>query len=132
MKTYYACFDPTTGRISKSGSCDLVIAAAQPRVGEAVALTSAPVDDLNYWVNAWVIEQRPAFAPFPTALVLGADEDWQVAGVPDGTDVWIDGTLAGVVDATGLVLSFPRAGTWKVRLEPPFPWKIAECEVTVS
>ena len=132
MTAFYACYNPLSGRISKSGMCELSVVNHQPAVGEAVLVVGQMVLDTQDWVNGSVVEQRPGLPDLPTTMALAVDADWVIPGIPDGTAVWIDGNLIGTVDASGLTLSFPLAAAWQVRLEPPFPWKSAECEVTVT
>lgn len=118
-----------TGRILRSGTCPAADLEHQAKAGETV-LAAAARDDLH-WVNGAVIEVRPNTG-LPATHALGVDVDWTVPDVPEGTEVTIDGAAAGTVDDTGLVLSFPSAGAWEVRLDPPFPWRPARCVVTVA
>lgn len=133
MNTHYIVFEPSTGRILRSGACaDYMVVAQAVYVGEAAMPVGQMVADTTDWVNAGLVEQRPGLADVPASLSLAVDEDWVIAGIPDGTEVWIDGALAATTDATGLTLSFPLASVWQLRLVPPFPWKPSDCEVTVS
>lgn len=68
----------------------------------------------------------------PASHTLPTDTDWTLPDVPEGTQVLIDGAEAGTVDGDGLTLTFPEAREWHVELRPPFPWRAAECEVTVT
>lgn len=90
------------------------------------------VVDTQDWVNAGAIEQRPMIPAFPASKPLAVDEDWPIASVPDGSVVFLDDVEAGTVDATGLTLSFPVVGLWRLRIEPPWPYAYSECEVTVA
>jgi hypothetical protein len=132
-QTYFAVYMAATGKIVRSGSCRQSMVAAQAiHAGEAAVAVGQMVADTTDWVNAGFVEQRPGLADVPAAKALAIDEDWVIAGVTDGTEVWIDGALAGTTDATGLTLSFPLAAVWQVRLLPSFPWKPADCEVAVT
>lgn len=131
--TFFAVYLTTSGAIVRSGRCPTSMVAAQAIVlGEAAVEVGQMVADTTDWVNAGLVEQRPGLADVPGAKALAVDEDWAIPGIPDGTEVWVDGTLAATVDATGLTLSFPIAAVWSLRLVPPFPWKPAICEVTVT
>lgn len=56
-----------------------------------------------------------------------------IPDLPEGTSVYVDGDLVGVIDHTNeLALSFADPGVWPVRLEPPFPWLPSDIEVTVT
>ena len=68
----------------------------------------------------------------PEAHTLPADTDWTLPDVPPDTQVLIDGAEAGVTDEGGLILTFPETRKWHVELRPPFPWRGAACEVTVT
>ena len=118
-----------TGRILRSGNCPPADVAHQAGPGET-ALPLAGRDDLH-WIDGGVVTDRPATG-LPATHEVSADTDWPVADVPEGTDVLIDGASVGTVDETGLVLNFPTAGLWRVRLLPPFPWRPADCVVTVT
>lgn len=118
-----------TGRILRSGSCPASDLALQAGEGET-ALALSGRDDLH-WINGGVLEARPR-SDLPARHTLAADTDWTVADVPEGTVVLIEGAEVGTVDAEGLVLNFPEAGVWHVRLAPPFPWAPMRCTVTVE
>lgn len=132
-QTFFATYLSATGEIVRAGMCRASMVAAQAiHPGEAALAVGQMVADTTDWVNAGLVEQRPWLADVPATKALAVDEDWVIAGVPDGTEVWIDGGLAGTTDVTGLTLSFPMASVWQLRLVPPFPWKPSDCEVTVT
>jgi hypothetical protein len=124
----YLVYD-SAGRILRSGNCPPGDVAHQAQDGET-AMAAEGRDDLH-WIDAGVVTARPATG-LPATHTVAADADWPVSDVPEGTDVLIDGASAGTVDGDGLTLNFPTAGTWRVRLLPPFPWRPAECVVTVT
>lgn len=134
--THFVVCQAATGRILRHGTCRANAVSYQAMApGEVSMASGSAVSDLYEWVNipaGNLIEQRPGLVDMPTTKTLAVDEDWPIPGVPDGTEVWIDGVLAGTTDATGLTLSFPLATVWKLRLVPPFPWMPADCEVTVT
>lgn len=131
--TFFATYLSATGEILRSGTCRQSMVAAQAvNPGEASVAVGQRVADTTDWVNAGLVEQRPGLADLPAAQALAAGADWTIPGIPDGTEVWIDGALAGTTDASGLTLSFPMAALWHLRLVPPFPWKPGDCEVTVT
>ena len=68
----------------------------------------------------------------PASHTLPTETDWALPYAPEGTQVLIDGAEAGVTDEDGLILTFPEARIWHVELRPPFPWRGAACEVTVT
>lgn len=74
---------------------------------------------------------RPEIS-IPATHQLAVNTDWTIPGVPEGTLVIINGEESGEVDASGLVLEFSDTGVWKLELRPPFPWRDAICEVTVT
>lgn len=131
-QTFFAVY-LAPGEIVRVGSCRQSMVAAQAvNPGEAAMAVGQAVDDESDWINAGLVEQRRVLASVPATQTLAVDEDWAIAGIPEGTEVWIDAVLAGAVDDTGLTLSFPMAAVWQVRFVPPFPWKPFDCEVTVS
>lgn len=85
----------------------------------------------THYVLGGVVTARPATG-LPATHSMATSTDWAVPDVPEGTDVLVDGAVAGTVDAGGLVLSFGLAGVWHVELRPPFPWLAASCEVIVT
>lgn len=131
-QTFFVIHLPT-GEIVRSGSCRQSMVAVQAVApGEAALAVGQMVADTTDWVSAGLVEQRPGLVAVPATKGLAVDEDWIIPGVPDATEVWIDGALAATTDATGLTLSFPMASVWQLRLVPPFPWKPSDCEVTVT
>jgi len=132
MMTFFAIYDPPTGRILGSGTCESSLLGHYPSSGEAVLAVGQMVANTTDWVNAGMVEQRPGLVDLPATRTLAVDEDWVIPGIPDGTEVWVDDALIGTVDTTGLTMSFPLAATWQLRLVPPFPWKPGTCEVTTS
>jgi hypothetical protein len=118
-----------TGRILRSGTCPPDHVAMQARDGQT-AFAAHGRDD-THWVDGGAVVLRPATG-LPEAHTLAADADWPVPDVPEGTAVLIDGAAAGEVDGGGLVLSFGTPGAVRVSLRPPFPWRPADCVVTVE
>lgn len=131
-QTFFAVY-LATGEIVRSGSCRQSMVAAQAvNPGEASMAVGQMVADTTDWVNAGLVEQRPIIVNVPSTKALVVDEDWVIAGVPDGTEVYVDGSLVGTVDLTGLTLAFPVAADWAVDLIPPFPYRPSSCVVTVT
>lgn len=127
--TQYVVHD-AEGRILRSGNAPAGQIAAQAKAGET-ALQGAG-SDLTHWVNAGVVEARPTLT-LPTTHTIAAATDWTMTGIPEGTTVLTDGEQVGAVGADEtLTISFPDAGTWTLRLDPPSPHLPAECEVTVT
>lgn len=85
----------------------------------------------EWHVQDGAVVQRPAL-DLPSAHSLVAGDDWSLPGVPDGTAVLVDGADVGAADAAGLVLRFDEPGEYGLALRPPFPWRPAECAVTVT
>lgn len=97
-----------------------------PTGGEMVA---GVIDgETQYWDGSTVLP-RPQI-DIPSAHALPINTDWTLTYIPDGTVVLIDGVEAGTTDGSDLVLTFPEARLWSLRLEPPFPFMPANCEVT--
>jgi hypothetical protein len=126
--TVYLVHD-SAGRILRSGNCLPADLTHQAGPGET-ALAAAGRDDLH-WIDGGVVTDRPVTG-LPATHSVAANTDWPVPDVPEGTEVLIDGAAAGTVDGDGLTLNFPDAGVWRVRLLPPFPWRPADCVVTVT
>ena len=84
--------------------------------------------ETQYWDGSTVLP-RPLI-DLPVTYTLPINTDWTLTGIPDGTVVLVDGAEAGTTDGSDLVLTFPEARLWSLRLEPPFPFMPANCEVT--
>lgn len=104
--------------------CDLNI----PTGGQKVA---GDIDGGTQYFDGSTVLPRPEI-DLPGTHTLPASTDWTITGVPEGTEVVIDGAVAGMVDDGDLTLTFPEAREWRVELRPPFPWREATCEVTVT
>lgn len=130
-RTFYK---PSDGRIEcamRAGSDEQMasITAAHTLIGLAwVAADSDP--ELHTVVNGQVVA-RPTL-PLPEAHTIAAGVEWEIAGVPDGTTVTDNpGGLLGTVTG-GLVREWAVPGTYRMRLDPPYPHRAAECVVTVT
>lgn len=55
-------------------------------------------------------------------ITLNIDEEYNPENIPAGTIVYVDDEDVGIVDNTGLILVFPVAKTYTVKLVPPFPY----------
>lgn len=132
MTQPFVVWDPATGRIDRWGRAASDDIPAQAGPGE-VALAAAG-DDAHDWVNpaTGLLEQRPAVGlPETASILVGAE--WEIAPVPDGSIVRVDGVAVDVVDGgENLVLQFPIAAAWTVEIDPPFPWRPATCRVTTG
>ena len=86
--------------------------------------------DEHYIVNGEAVA-RPDTG-LPETHTIAANTDWLVPNIPQDTVVYVDDEDVGTVGTGDLILSFEFPATYSVRLEPPFPWKPATCEVTVT
>ena len=113
------------------------------KINQVMTLKNTEEADLNgtwieghwpaseYYIEGDQAVERPAIG-LPETHAVNVNTDWVIPNIPEGTEVFIDEESAGVVDEDDLVLVFGLAATYKVRVEPPFPWKPATCEVTVT
>ena len=118
----------TTGEILSIVTCPEELIPFQAPPGRIWVLGRANLEEQYVVEGAFV--DRPSI-PIPSIKALSVGEEWEVAGVPFGTKVYIDGEFAGNSDAF-LTLQFPLPGEWDVQLRPEFPWREASCLVTVS
>lgn len=125
---YKTAYDPANGKLLwvTYGPEEIILFPEQPDFN----WLDGEWDSATHYVLADVATLRPNTG-LPATYTMPTDTDWAVPNVPEGTVVIVDGVEAGTVDATGLVLNFDLAGTWQVKLRPPFPWIEATCEVTV-
>ena len=98
---------------------------------KAIQTRQGAVTGATHYVEDGEVLPRPATG-LPETHEVPANEDWQPSPVPNGTKVTIDGQAQSELTHAGLILSFPEPGTYVVRLDPPFPWKLAICTVTVT
>lgn len=116
-----------TGRLLSAEECAATVAASDGIASWIEGTWSA----YSHYVADVEVLDRPQTG-LPAAHALAQGEDWTVPDVPSGTRVYVDGEDLGAVDATGLILSFAALGLWRVELAPPWPWRPATCEVTVT
>ena len=121
------------GRITSTGVCHKETLSFQGRPDEIVLPTGANVleDYVVFLEGEFVIDKRPVLE-LGDRYALSLNTDWDVLGIPEGSTVIIDGEEAGTTDASGLTLSFEFPGIYVLEIRPPFPWRDAKCEVTVS
>ena len=127
---HFTIYDPNTGRIV----CTLLTSdghIAPDFLAERGVALQGTFDGSTYWVDSGEPALRPTLA-LPAAHTMAVHSDWTIPDAPAGTEVEVDGSTIGVVDQTGLTLSFDTTGVWPVTLRPPFPWVEAICEVTVQ
>lgn len=99
---------------------------------EGEAAIEGKYEPSEYFIHQGQAKPRVSVYDGP-GFTVGTLDEITIPGLPEGTEVYVDGDLAGGVDHTNeLVLSFASPGVWPVRLEPPFPWLPAEFEVTVT
>lgn len=125
----FTVFDEN-GSVVRTGSCQRGLVQAQAGLAETVVEGKYPGH--TYWFDAGAPTLRPTLA-LPTTHTIATATDWIMTSIPEGTTVLTDGEQVGAVGADEtLTISFPDAGTWTLRLDPPFPHLPAECEVTVT
>lgn len=117
------------GRILRRGRCQDSTFEMQARSGETVIEGS--YNGRTHWIDSGTPTLRPEIG-LPETHSIAADTTWTITGVPAGTEVLTDGVVVGTTDGSDLDLSFPEAGVWRVDLRPPFPWRDATSEVTVT
>lgn len=122
----WSLFDAAGRKVAQFTGREIDAALNIPTGGHMVA---GDIDgDTQYFDGATVLA-RPVLS-LPATHSIATNTDWTLPDIPEGTVVMIDGAEAGVVDSSGLTLTFPEAGLWHVELMPPFPWRDAVCEVT--
>ena len=91
-------------------------------------------DPATKWIDNGEVKDRPALDVAPPALVAGGS--WQVS-LPIGTEIAVvaeDGVTESTqtTDAETVEIAFEDAGTWALRLTPPFPYQPAEITIEVT
>ena len=116
---------------------------ASGRIAQMMTLKDdAEADQNGIWIEGhwdgreyYVLNGEPTERPgtgLPETHTIAANTDWIVPNIPQDTVVYVDDEDVGTVGTGDLILSFEFPATYSVRLEPPFPWKPATCEVTVT
>lgn len=131
MSTPVTVYDNTTGkivaddiRLRNPNDVSLQAESGQTSIAEES-------DKFAEYFPSGVRTSRPALS-VPTSQNVVVDADLTLTGIPDSTDVYTDGVLVGTTDGSDIVLTFPEARVWRVRLEPPFPTRTAHIEVTAT
>lgn len=106
-------------------------ADAKIQASEGEFWSEGHADSNTEYFLSGVLTLRPTL-PVPETHTIATGTDWTLTGIPDGTEVYTDGVFVATTDGSDLVLTFPEAGVWQVRLEPSFPARAAHIEVTVT
>lgn len=85
--------------------------------------------ETHFW-NGSAVQERPAVAA-PAEACLSVGQELSIPGLPDGTQVFIDGELLGETDGD-LVVEFPEPMVCEMLLAPPLPYARHTCKVVVS
>lgn len=98
--------------------CSPEVAQLQPRdESEGVLPFSDPVSGLTHWVENGVVAPRPEISG--------------LTSVPAGTRVFVDDVDHGICNDGVVEIAADVPGTYRVRLEPPFPYQQFETDVTI-
>jgi hypothetical protein len=131
----YTLYNSVTGMIFQSGSALTEFNIFQlASVLECETYFGEAITDPNKFIDPVTLEvkNRPICA-IPATRTIGTDETWAIAGVPNHTDVRVDGIIVGTCGvgvSCDLLWEYP--GTYELNLEPPEPWRHSKCMVTVE
>jgi hypothetical protein len=105
------------------------------RSGFGVFLVAEEPDQMTSWIDTTGdvirLAARPEVVmPTPTA----APWTWDLSTLPAGTTVTIRNEIGDVLEITDLAepVDLIDAGTYQVRLSPPFPWLALDATIEVS
>lgn len=86
----------------------------------------------THYVQGGAAVLRPAL-DLAESQAARVGEAWGCpAALPAVTEVTIDGEPLGAVDDGALEVVFPEPGAYRLRLDPPFPWRPADIVVDVA
>lgn len=123
MSYDYTTYDPATGRILRVGTTDALAWAMEQAEhvvdGDPCILLGEQGDRETEMIDV----AARARVPRPTIPDL--------ATVPPGTQVFVDGADHGICDDGTVEIASDVPGTYRVRLEPPFPHQPFETDVTI-
>jgi hypothetical protein len=135
----FVVWDLATGEIAKCGGASLADWANQAKDGQGIL--EAIADRRRFYVVDGAIVERPALGLDKTTIFAdGADE--AVAAAPAGTRVhvkrkadvlgersWAEYFRGEIAEGEAFHLTAIEAGTYQLRLVPPFPWQVLDAEI---
>lgn len=128
----YAIFSPTDGRIVKIGSSVKEANAAAQGPHYVMAPHGFRIDDTQHYVVADEITARP-WAPITcdkTTTAADGEDVARIDGIPEGSTVRVDGAKVDLEGDGFLEVGSDEPGTTHVWIEPPFPARLWEVEIT--
>lgn len=122
MNIKYTVYEDATGRILRSGTGPEDAALDQAETGQSVIIGEAGNDETQFVEiidGNYVMTDRPVVA--------------DLNNVPEGTVVYVNSENQGTTPAGDPVVEVEAdvAGTYQVRLEPPFPYQIYTEDVVI-
>ena len=125
-------YENVSGRIKKTLSMQLD--EIPMNVPEGAGWIEGHHDAETQWIDGGEAKNRPALNVAPPALVAGGS--WSLT-LPIGTEIAVvaeDGVTESTqtTDAETIEIAFEDAGTWTLRLTPPFPYQPAEITIEVA
>lgn len=120
-----------TGEITKIMMMSRESAELQLRGDEILGETDEYVDDTAHWVNGGTLALRPALTILTTEMVADGEERLVAADLPIPTVMRVDSDHPVEILDGELTWVPTEPGRWRVRLEPPFPWREHDFEVVV-
>lgn len=125
--------DPAAERILCFGTCQAQDFNAQAGSGEEVIFGQH--DDALYYRSYGAIVPRPLLVAEPR-ITLARGETWELPEAPAGSFVSFWRVVEGArpvkqqttLETDGISFAEYDAGTWRMNIYPPFPWR-SPCEL---
>ncbi len=134
MMPGFVTFDPTTGQIGKFRSVPIRDWVANVPEGQSAIPASRPVDPFGQMVDPSTLRvvPRPALPDFSTPMTAPARLD--LDGLPPGSVVTVSNEAGEFIEITDLrdAVTGMDAGRYRVRIEPPFPFRILNQVIEVQ
>lgn len=119
---HYIMYDKTTGMIKSAGCVDDISQVKIRNNCELVGVGGMINTNLHYFdLETKKVSKRPKNS-WQTNITVSVNESFIFENVPDETSVYLDDEFLATISDGTLELDIPLSGSYKLRLDPPFPY----------
>lgn len=127
----YALYYLGTGEILQMMDLPASLVAQNNPDTNVYGMLECVANDAIHYISEGQVVDRPQLNA-PDTTMIAAGEYSTVLGVPEGTEVFVNNSLVGVIDDGAFGFTCDVPGKYQIRVEPPFPYIPIMYEVTVN